>query len=78
MNPDFLKTILEYGAFGILTAALCFAVYHLWKRCNILSDQLYECNMNVVKRDEQFLSILDNIDDELKEMRRYGRLERSD
>lgn len=45
-----MKGLLETGApWGLLCASLVLAVAVLWKRCNILSDRLYDLAVSQVK-----------------------------
>lgn len=45
-----LKGLLESGApWGALCAVLLVGIGVLWKRCNVLSDRLYELAISQVK-----------------------------
>jgi len=66
-----LKGLLESGApWGLLCATLLVGVVALWRRSVSLSDKLYELAVAQVKKDEQVHSTLQQVREDVKEIRR--------
>ncbi len=70
-----IKGLLEAGTpWGILCAALVFAVMVLWKRCNKLSDQLYELATNQLSVNIEHKQTLKQVEKDLDDITRRFRV----
>ena len=70
MTP-LLKGLLESGApWGLLCAALVFAVSVLWRRYVEVSDRLYALSAKYVESTVEFRAALEGSREEIRELRR--------
>jgi hypothetical protein len=65
------KGLLETGApWGILCAVLMFAVGVLWKRCNVLSDRLYELAIAQVRVNTETKRTIQSVEKDVEDISR--------
>lgn len=70
MTP-LLKGLLESGApWGLLCAALVVAVGVLWRRCNVLSDRLYDLAIAQVKVNTETKVSLASVEKDVEDISR--------
>jgi len=66
-----LKGLLETGApWGILCAVLIFGIGVLWKRCNILSDRLFELAIAQVKVNTETQRTIQSVEKDVDDISR--------
>lgn len=71
MIGTLIDTLIKTGApWGILCAVLSLAVWVLWRRCNLLSDRLYDVSMLQTKKSTQVHERLYDLHNEVQEIRR--------
>lgn len=69
-----LEGLIKSGApWGILCAALMYTAIHLWRRCVVLSDKLFELGMAQVKTSTEVHKTLETVKDDLEAIRRLNK-----
>lgn len=69
-----LEGLIKAGApWGILCAALMYTAIHLWRRCVVLSDKLFELGMAQVKASTEVHQTLEAVKDDLEAIRKLSR-----
>jgi len=70
-----LQGLLKTGApWGILCAVLLFGIWVLWKRCNILSDRLYELAISQVKVNTETQKAIQSVEKDVEDICRRVKL----
>ena len=70
-----LEGLLKTGApWGLLCAALVLAVAVLWRRCNTLSDRLYELAISQVKINTETKQSLRSVERDMDDISRKFKL----